>query len=503
MSLMAVNATLPAGTKAFKLQFAPLTTTCSAVSASVWKTLGDSASSTAWRGYNATGTTDGTLLSGNPPTGGDLNLLLSDIAGTFEEQNIAEPNTYAVPEGDEIEYDWLIEQNGATAETDYCFRMVESDGTVLDSYSSAYPQIRTASFTPRTQNWRWYDDEVSSTPVVPLAGETVTPINITNGQGLKLRVTVKEVKNISRDDVRFKLQFSEYADFQSAFDVVATTSCMATSTWCYANGGGVDNEVIASSTLSDSESCLGGVGTGCGTRNESPNMYYGYRHSAGDAVEYEFTVQSAGPRVNRVYYFRLYDITQDVAVPTNDGESYPSLTTEGASLSFAMTGIASSTIVEGVTLDINTTPMTLSFGTLAPSTTLEGAHRLAVDTDGTEGYQLLMYMDGNLMSSSGSIIHPITGTNASPVAWTSGCSPTATSCFGYHTSDDTLEGGSTRFSAIDTYARVNTSTPEIVSYSTQPAIGDTTDVIYRIIRRELQEAGIYEAHIRYISVPMF
>lgn len=503
MSLMAVNATFPAGTKAFKLQYGQMVTTCSAIGASSWTTLGDSASSTVWRGYNATGTSDGTVLSGNPPTGGDLLLLLSDIAGTFEEQNNTDVNHYAVPEGDEIEYDWLIEQNGANAETDYCFRMVESDGTVFGAYSSTYPQIRTASFTPKTQNWRWYDDEANITPTTTLSAENVTPVNIANGQAVKLRVTVKETENISRDDVRFKLQYSEYANFSVVDNVVATSTCTATSTWCYAEGGGIDNAKIASSTLTDSASCLAGVGNGCGTHNESPNVMTGFRHNAGVSAEYEFTIKSAGPRVNRVYYFRLYDTVQGIPVVTNTGEAYPSLATEGASLSFVMDGLASSTVIEGVTLDIDTTPSSLSFGSLAASSTLEGAHRLAVDTDGTEGYQLLMYMDGDLMSSSGSTIKPITGTNASPSSWAVGCSAESTSCFGYHTSDDTLDGGSTRFSAIDTYAQVNTTTPEIVSYSTQPAFGDTTDVIFRIIRRELQEAGIYEAHIRYISVPMF
>lgn len=503
MSLMAMNATFPAETKAFKLQYGQMVTTCSAISASGWVTLGDSASSTVWRGFNATGTIDGTVLSGNPPTGGDLLLLLSDVAGTLEEENNTEVNPYAVPEGDEIEYDWLIEQNGANAETDYCFRMVESDGTVFGAYSSTYPQIRTASFTPKTQNWRWYDDEASETPVSPLAGENVTPVNFANGSTTKLRITVEETENISRDDVRFKLQYSEYANFSVVGNVVATSTCTATSTWCYADGGGIDNAEIASSTLSDSAGCVAGVGSGCGTHNESPNIMTGFRHNAGIPVEYEFTIQSSGPRVNRVYYFRLYDVVQDIPVVTNVGAVYPSLATEGASLSFAMDGLASSTVIEGVTLDIDTTPSTLNFGSLGASATLEGAHRLAVDTDGTEGYQLLMYMDGDLMSSSGAIIRPIAGTNDSPSSWATGCDVSANSCFGYHTSDDTLENGSTRFSAIDTYARVNTTTPEIVSYSTQPAFGDTTDVIFRITRRELQEAGIYEAHIHYISVPMF
>jgi hypothetical protein len=503
MTLEAVNATLPAGTKAFKLQFGQMNTTCSAISESNWNTLGDSASSTIWRGYNATGTTDGTMLSGNPPTPGDLKFLVSDVAGSFEEENNTDVNLYRVDETNEIEYDWLVEQNGASAETNYCFRMVEADGTPLSAYSSTYPQLRTASFTPRTQNWRWYDDEGSITPVTPLSAENVTPVDIINGQGLKLRVTVKETENISRDDVRFRLQFSEYSNFAVVNDVVATSTCTATSTWCYANGGGVDNAKIASGTLSDAQGCVASVGDGCGTHNESPDIITGFRHKNSASVEYEFTIQSAGPRVNRVYYFRLYDITQDIPVAINASESYPSVATEGASLNFAMAGLTSGDIIEGVTLDISTTPTTLSFGALTASTSFEGAHRLSVDTDGTEGYQLLMYMDGDLISASGAIMQPIVGTNAVPNSWAIGCSASAPSCFGYHTSDDTLDNGSTRFSAIDTYARVNTTTPEIVSYSSQPASGDTTDIIYRILRRELQEAGLYQARIIYISVPIF
>ncbi len=502
MSLRSLNATFPAETKSFKLQYGAMDTTCSAISESNWKTLGNTSSSTVWRGFNATGTTDGTQLSGNPPTGGDLNLSVSDIAGTFEEINDTGVNMYSVPEGDDIEYDWIIEQNGANAETYYCFRMVESDGTPLAGYNN-YPQIRTASFTPKSQNWRWYDDETNETPVSALAGENVTPVDIANGQVVKLRVTVKETENISRDDVRFRLQFSEYADFSTSTDLVASSTCGATSTWCYANGAGIDNEKITTKVLSDADACSSGVGNGCGTHATSSTYLTGMRHNAGTATEYEFTLRSAGPRVNRVYYFRLYDIAQNIPVVTNVGESYPSLTTEGASLTFEMAGLSSGTTIEGVTLDIDTTLTTLPFGTLTPEAMVEGAHRLSVDSNGTEGYQLLMAMDGNLMTAGGAYIRPITGTNAAPTSWAIGCDAGAVSCFGYHTSDDTLEGGSTRFLAVDTYARVSTTTPEEVGYSSQPTAGETVDVIFRILRRELQDAGVYEARIQYISVPMF
>ena len=502
MSLRALNATFPLETKSFKLQYGVMDTTCSAVSEPSWVTLGDYASSTVWRGYNATGTTDSTQLSGNPPTGGDLILSVSDRAGTFEEQNDTTVNMYSVPEGEDIEYDWIIEQNGANAETYYCFRMVESDGTPLAGYNN-YPQLRTASFTPRSQNWRWYDDEMNATPTTTLASENVAPVDIANEQIVKLRVSVKEIKNISRDNVRFRLQYSENADFSVVGNVIASSTCLATSTWCYADGGGVDNAVISTTTLSDVDVCSLGVGNGCGTHNESPDALTGFRHEHNAASEYEFTIKSAGPRVNRVYYFRLYDVTQDIPVTTNTGESYPSLVTEGASLIFGMSGIASSTTLEGVTTDIDTAPTLIPFGHVPIETFVEGAYRLTVNSNGTEGYQVFMMMTGDLLSSSGTYIKPITSTNAAPASWATGCDAGAASCFGYHTGDDTLQGGSTRFSAIDTYAQMSTTTLEEVSFSSQPVANETTDIIFRLLVRQMQDAGQYESRMMYVSIPVF
>ncbi len=504
MSITALNATLPAGTRAFALQYAPMVTTCSAISPGSWATLGNTSSSTIWRGYNATGTADGTILSGDPPTPGDLLLTsVSDVAGTFEEENATDVNTYQVLEGEDIEYDWIVEQNGANAETYYCFRMIESNGSPLDSYSTTYPQIRTASFTPRTQNWRWFTDEQNETPTTTLAAENVAPTDIANGEILKLRITVKEIKNIARDDVRFRLQFSEQSNFALAYDVVASSTCTGSSTWCYANGAGVDNAIISSTTLSDTSSCVLGVGDGCGTHAESESILSGFRHENNAAAEYEFTIQSAGPRVNRVYYFRLFDSTQDIPVFSNDSESYPSLATEGSSLVFTVGGLASSTVVEGVTLDVDTTSTNISFGELIPGTSVEAGYRVSIDTNGTEGHQILMTMAGDLLTSGGASIKHVTGTNLAPLAWDVGCSLSATSCFGYHTSDDTLQGNPTRFSAIDTFARLSTTTLEEVSYSSQPVVGETTDIVFRIFIRNLQDAGQYESTMRFISVPMF
>lgn len=501
MSIQVLNSTLPEFTRAYKLQYGVRDSTCSAIDEGDWEDVGAIGSAEVWRGYNAAGLTDATALSTDPPTGGDLNLSVSDVSGTLEEANDSVTNVFTALESEDIEYDWIVQQNGAAPETFYCFRMVESNGTVLGGYVN-YPQLRTSSFTPTTQNWRWYNDETSTTPTVALANENIAPPDIPNGEIMKLRVTVKETENISRDDVRFKVQFSEYAGFDVVHDVVATTSCNATSTWCYANGGGADNSVIASRVLTDGDSCSAGVGNGCGTRGESPNVFTGFRHNGNAATEYEFTIRSAGPRVNRVYYFRLYDISQDIPVLTNTGEAYPSLVTEGGSLSFSMAGVASSTVIEGVTTDIPTTPTGVSYGTLTLNAEREAAQRFTVTTNATEGYQVFMYIPTNLTSTVGADIDNVTGTNASPASWAVGCAISATGCFGYHTGDGSLQGGSTRFFADNTYAGFET-TPREVAFSSIPSTNETTDVVYKVEVQALQEAGIYETNIVYIAVPVF
>lgn len=503
MSLQVNNATFPEGTRSYRLQYAALVSSCSAIPESSWFTLGNTSSSTVWRGYNATGTTDGTNLSTDPPSVGALNLSVSDVAGTFEEQNDTEVNPFAALENEDIEYDWIVQQNGASSETFYCFRMINTDGATLDGYLQ-YPQIRTASFTPKTQDWRWFDDEDNLTPTTSLAAPNVAPINITNNQIAVLRITVKEIKNIARDNMRFKLQYSEYADFSTSTDVLATSSCLvSTSTWCYGNAAGADNAVIASTTLPDTDSCISGVGDGCGTYNESSVYRTGFRHENGAASEYSFSLQSKYPRVNTVYYFRLYDLVQNAPVETNVGESYPSLVTEGASLTFSLQGVASTTVVEGVTADVSTTAVTVPYGRLSINTDVEAAHRLIVTTNAPEGYQIYMTTASDLVNSSGDTIPPIVGTNASPNAWNTGCGAGAQGCFGYHAGDDTLEGLSTRFAAPDTYARFSTTTLDEVVYAGGPVENDTNDIVYKIKARSLQEAGQYTTNIRYIAVPVF
>lgn len=505
MSLTVLNATFPEQSESFKLQYGERVTSCNAISEINWTDIGTPASGAIWRGYNAPGIADGVDLSIDPPTAGDLKLTESDVAGSYEEQNSSAVNPFTADENEVVEYDWHVEQNGATAETFYCFRMIRTDGSILGAYTD-WPQLRTSSFTAQTQNWRWYGDVGNVTPTSALAAENTAPTNLANGSTTKLRVTVKETENIARNDMRFKLQYSEYSNFSTVYDVLATTTCIASSTWCYYDGAGTDNDVISTKVLSDADACVAGVGDGCGTHNESPNNITGFRHENSAATEYEFALQSKALRPNAVYYFRLYDIVQNIPVVINTGESYPSLVSEGAELVFELTGVTSGTVTEGVTLDISSTPTAIPFGTLLFDTEYNGAYRLHINTNATEGYQVLMYANQQLLDSYGNPVPPVTGTNATPSSWASGCSGGATGCFGYHAGDDQLSGANDvlrlRFAADDTYARLSTSSPEQVMYSSIP-INDTHDIVYRIKVTEEQPAGMYESTITYIAIPVF
>ncbi len=489
MSLRIANATFPDNNQSFKLQYGRRVTSCSAIS--VWADVGAAGSGSIWRGYNASPTDGATLPS--------TLLSVSDEAGTYEEENNSAINPNAVIVGDDIEYDWLIQHNGAIQRSDYCFRMVYADGTPLPIYNN-YPTLRTAGYTPVIMNWQWFTDENNVTPTSSLAIENVAPSNVSNGEVLKLRLSLKETKGANGQNVKFGVQYSQYANFSDGGTfLTSTTSCVSTSTWCYADGAGSDNATITAKVISDSESCSGGVGNGCGTHNETSNATSTHYHASLTTKEFEFTIRQGIPRVGAVYYFRLWDMVNDEAVSATT--SYPSLMTEGAVLSFAIGGLPSGTSTEGISTNVTTTPSSLNFGTLPFDTVVRGAHRLSVSTNATEGYRMFIHADQQLTDDYGNTIGPVTGSNAVPTSWATGCSSSSTGCFGYHAGDDVLENGSARFAPNDTYAGLTTNLSEVM-YSAVPT-SESHDIVYAISVTEGKEAGGYQNGISYIAVPVY
>ena len=494
------NANLPANFAQFKLQFAERITTCTAVNN--WSDVGLAASTTAlWRGFNATGTTDGTDLSSDPPTPGDLLLSVANVAGSVEHVNDSALNPYRVFDGEDVEYDWYLQHNGAEADTVYCFRLVEADDSVLAGYLQ-YPQIRTADFTPNIADWRWYGDPENETPSNTLALINSAPTNIGASSTLALRVVIPETKQVSANNVKFTLQFSEDPSFTSATTLAAATGCTLADTWCYHQGGGVDNSLITTAVVGTSDSCVGGVGTGCGTHNSSVTpAAIGHTHNAGTAQEYSFTLTSTAPRPNAVYYFRLFDVNRAKPVALATDGSYPTVVGEGAGLVFSIGGLPSGTSTAGVVTTASTTATAVSFDDVNFNSDVIAAQRIGVDTNAIEGYRVWKYTLSDLTNSSGNTIPNITSTNAAPTSWSTACTNAQVGCVGYHTTDATLQNGSTRFAAVDTYAGLHSEPAEII-YSSLSA-NEHHDIIYRLSVSELQPAGQYETAVVYIATPVF
>ncbi len=360
------------------------------------------------------------------------------------------------------------------------------------------------SFTPKQQNWRWYDDETSETPTSALSSENVSPANVAEANPVKLRVTVAEIADFGESNVKLKLQFATSSDFSTgARDVVEQGSCTGTSVWCYADGAGIDNGIITTRVLTDSDSCASSLGDGCGTHNESGTTTSTFTHKKSTKVEYEFTLVESGASANTVYFFRLYDNTAGAAIPFNSGKTYPSVSTTGTSLTFTIGGLSSSTLTSGITTTVDATSVAVPFGTLAISAPQTGAQRLTVTTNAAQGYEIFAYAQQDLIGSSANIIPPVAGTNLSPVGWSAGCTTSATGCYGYHTSDAVLAGGSTRFAADDTYAQFSTTSLNEVAYSSTPVSGRATDVVYKVEVHDDQSAGSYSTNVVYIVVPTF
>ena len=346
-------------------------------------------------------------------------------------------------------------------------------------------------FEPRTQNWQWFDDENNETPTNALASENTAPSGTNNGEIFKLRFTIAETAGGGTNDIRYKIQYSTQSDFSSGVnDLDAIGSCA--SAWCYGDGIDTDDEPISTLVLSDSDTA--------GVHNETSGAST-FDHPASAAVEMEFTIKQNSASTDTAYFFRAFDTKNNEAIPLNTGETYPSITTGGTTLSFSISGVSANTTTEGIVTTISTNSTAVPFGDLSFSADQRAAHQLDVTTNAGSGYSVYLYQRQSLLNHAGKTFNPHDGTNSFPLGWSSGCS-TVTGCYGYHAGDDSLSGGSTRFSPNDTYARFSTSSEE-VAFSSGPVTNELTDMVYRIEARNQQESGDYETQLVYIIVPVF
>ncbi|HIA92232.1 TPA: hypothetical protein EYO12_03940 [Candidatus Saccharibacteria bacterium] len=132
-----------------------------------WTDVGGLGSGSIWRGYNNGSPADETTLPTSLLNGGGNQLQ------TYEEENDSATNPTAIATGQRGEWDWVLENNGATESTNYCFRMVGSGGDPIQysRYAELITEAIPSSFyVERANQWTtgststWQDINLSNAP---------------------------------------------------------------------------------------------------------------------------------------------------------------------------------------------------------------------------------------------------------------------------------------------------------------------------------------------------
>ncbi len=175
-----------------------------------------------------------------------------------------------------------------------------------------------------------------------------------------------------------------------------------------------------------------------------------------------------------------------------------SATTAAPSLTFSISGVSSGTTIAGQTTTVTSTATSIGYGvlTVGDGNPNIAAQALTVSTNATGGYTATARHDQDLTSQNSDVIATVSGTNSSPAAFGTGVT---TGRFGYHTTDSSLcTGSGSRFSADDTYARMET-TPYEVACDTGPVTSQVTQLVFKLVIGNLQAAGDYQSTVTYIA----
>ncbi len=137
------NGNLYSSSQDFKLQYVDIGAgTCASPSGGTPASYTDVTGATLVAYKDNATPTDGLALVSNAsdPTDGGRTI----VNQTYEELNDVTNSESAVLNGQTAKFDFSLMDNGATANTTFCFRIVKSDDTLLDTYT-AYPEITMAS----------------------------------------------------------------------------------------------------------------------------------------------------------------------------------------------------------------------------------------------------------------------------------------------------------------------------------------------------------------------
>ncbi|MBU1705806.1 peptidoglycan-binding protein, partial [Patescibacteria group bacterium] len=324
----------------FKLQFATKSGTCD--TGFVGETYADVTAGTAIAYHNNATPSDGDNLTPNandPVHGGD-----TTVDQDYEELNNFTNSVAIIPAKDDGLWDFSLIDNNGIPVTSYCLRVVEADGTLLETYS-VIPEITTVTGnTPPTGTWN-------------------STTQKTNGSGyVDLSI---EVNDAEGDDTKAKLEYETDSD-GACNGPWAKATLLGPSTADFSDSGGVPDVTNANAYQ---------VGSGATTRIITS--------SGSNTVQFDWDSKTDLPTANGTQCLRLtvnddtIDQTTPAAQTVNVDNVNPTLSswslnvsTQTLTLVFDESVLASALDVTAITLQDAATAGT-SY-TLTDSTTASG-----------------------------------------------------------------------------------------------------------------------------------
>ncbi len=220
-----------------------------------WADVGATATST-WQFYNNSSPTDGSVI-------GSTLLASSDITETYEETNPTVLNPYAIPVGQEGEWDFPLDPKFASDGATYYFRLTKNGGVTIDGYNN-YP-----SLTINTAG--------NSAPAISAISDSPDPI-------------------VADNNITFSANWSDANNDSIKINVCKTDSLTGTActngAWCSSSAFTSSSPASCSYLTSNSD-----VGT---------NNYFVFacdtNNACSSSLSGTFTVNQATPDLNQVHY---------------------------------------------------------------------------------------------------------------------------------------------------------------------------------------------------------
>lgn len=248
MDVGVAGSSLAAAGRNFKLQYAPMTTSCDASFTNTPATAyADVTDTSTIRYYDNPNSANGVTLHANTndPTDGTNTTANGGVTlQTYQEKATTTfSNASAIPVGKDGMWDFALTTSGATPGQHYCLRLVYGSGTALDAYG-VIPEVIARSISLSQSDYRLYGNADSLTPGTPLAAQD-TPVSVTANTSFRLRQLITPTIGSIASGTSYKLQAGEKVSTCSAASFTDLTPVTSSSTGLLQTASSIVNDSVS------------------------------------------------------------------------------------------------------------------------------------------------------------------------------------------------------------------------------------------------------------------